>query len=383
LYISTNTGADQLILSNWFTGRDYQVEQLRFADGTVWDASALTAKAAGADIDPLGAAATTSTIQVGGSTMGSIAIAADHDWYKVALTAGVSYQFDQVKLMGENLDSYLRLRDVNGVQLAYNDDSGGNLNSLFSYTPTQTGTYYIDAGGYNETSVGKYILSVIHREVGTANADVIAGTLGADQFEGGAGDDVYTVNDLGDVVIEGLSAGLDQVNSSVSHALTANVENLTLTGTAAINGTGNALNNVLVGNAGNNVLTGGAGNDTYMFGRGAGQDLIIDTDATPGNTDVLSFGSGIASDQLWFQQVGNDLRVSIIGSNDSATIQSWYGGSQNQIEQIKVASKTLLNTDVEKLVQAMSSFAAPASGQITLPTNYQTTLAPVIAANWR
>jgi hypothetical protein len=119
-----------------------------------------------------------------------------------------------------------------------------------------------------------------------------------------------------------------------------------------------------------------------MFGRRSGQDTIADTDATAGNTDVLSFGAGIATDQLWFKHVGNGLEVSIIGSTDKTTIQNWYGGSQNQVEQIKVSNKTLLNTDVEKLVQAMASFSAPASGQTTLPTNYQTTLAPVIAANW-
>ena len=51
------------------------------------------------------------------------------------------------------------------------------------------------------------------------------------------------------------------------------IENLTLTGTAAINGTGNALDNVITGNDGNNVLTGLAGADT-LFGA-AGNDKLI------------------------------------------------------------------------------------------------------------
>jgi Ca2+-binding RTX toxin-like protein len=225
-----------------------------------------------------------------------------------------------------------------------------------------------------------------------AQSDYLTGTSGADTLRGGIGDDVYVIDNSGDIVVENSNEGTDTVLSGVSYTLTTNVESLYLFGgVSELNATGNELNNSILGNefanildgkAGNDFLTGQAGNDTYLFGRGSDQDTIVDTDATVGNTDVLSFGASIATDQLWFKHVGNDLEVSIIGSADKATIQNWYGGSQNQVEQIKVASKTLLNTDVEKLVQAMATFSAPASGQTTLPTNYQTSLAPVIAANW-
>jgi Haemolysin-type calcium binding protein related domain len=120
-----------------------------------------------------------------------------------------------------------------------------------------------------------------------------------------------------------------------------------------------------------------------VFGRGTGQDIVIDTDSTAGNTDVISVGAGVANDQLWFRHVGNDLEISIIGTTDKDVIQNWYLGSQNQIEQIKTTNgKVLTNTDVDKLVQAMAALTPPASGTSVLPTNYQTTLAPVIAANW-
>ena len=66
---------------------------------------------------------------------------------------------------------------------------------------------------------------------------------------GGAGNDIYVVDNVADVVTEAASAGTDRIDSSVTFTLGANVENLTLTGTAAINGTGNTLNNVLTGNS--------------------------------------------------------------------------------------------------------------------------------------
>ena len=81
------------------------------------------------------------------------------------------------------------------------------------------------------------------------------------------------MDNAGDVVTENAGEGTDTVQSAISYTLGANVENLTLTGTATINGTGNALNNILTGNAGNNVLDGGAGADTLVGG--AGNDTYI------------------------------------------------------------------------------------------------------------
>ena len=84
------------------------------------------------------------------------------------------------------------------------------------------------------------------------------------------------------------------------------------------------------------------------------------------------------------RHVGNNLEVSIIGTSDKLTLENWYLGNQYHVEQFKTAdNKVLLDSQVESLVQAMATFTPPASGQTTLPTNCQTALAPVIAANWQ
>jgi Ca2+-binding RTX toxin-like protein len=127
-----------------------------------------------------------------------------------------------------------------------------------------------------------------------------------------------------------------------------------------------------------------AGNDTYVFNRGDGQDTVYDYDTTAGNTDVAQFGAGIAADQLWFRHVGSNLEIDVIGTSDSVTISNWYSGTGYQVEQIKAGDGlTLLSSQVDALVQAMAQFAPPAAGQMTLPTNYQTALNPVLAANWK
>jgi Ca2+-binding RTX toxin-like protein len=101
-------------------------------------------------------------------------------------------------------------------------------------------------------------------------------------MNGGIGDDVYIVDDAGDTTIEVAGGGTDAVQSSVAWALAAEIENLALTGTASIDGTGNTLPNAIVGNAGDNLLDGGDGNDVLdggggldtMYG-GAGDDMLV------------------------------------------------------------------------------------------------------------
>jgi trimeric autotransporter adhesin len=102
---------------------------------------------------------------------------------------------------------------------------------------------------------------------GNAGSNLLDGLGGADRMSGGKGNDTYIV-DAGDVVAEALGSGTDTVSAAISWQLGAYVENLILTGTANVNGTGNVHNNVITGNSGNNVLNGGGGADTLIGGQG-------------------------------------------------------------------------------------------------------------------
>lgn len=153
--------------------------------------------------------------------------------------------------------------------------------------------------------------------VGGAGNDLLDGGTGSDAMTGGAGNDTYVVDATGDSVNESSSGGVDTVQTALSnYTLGSNVENLTLTGTGNISGTGNALANLLTGNAGNNTLSGGSGNDTLISGAG--------NDTLDGGSGADSMAGGTGDDTYVVDNAGDS--VGEAENEGTDTVQTSFNG---------------------------------------------------------
>ena len=196
--------------------------------------------------------------------------------------------------------SYTLDAHLENLILTETADLDGTGNSLDNIIVGNSGNNTLNGGIGNDTLYS-----------GAGN-DTLIGGMGNDILIGGMGNDAYVVDSISDVILENPNQGTDTVKSSISYTLSANLENLVLTGSADLNGTGNTLNNIIIGNSGNNILDGGAGNDT--INGGAGNDTI---NGGAGN-DILI---GDAGDNILYGGTGND--IYIVDNDSSVTITEY------------------------------------------------------------
>ena len=217
--------------------------------------------------------------------------------------------------------------------------------------------------------------------VGNAYRNRLDGGGGTDTLIGGSGDDVYVVDAAGDVIVEAQDGGLDSVESSVTHALVAEVENLTLTGSADIGGTGNEGVNVIVGNDGDNVLdggvgydllVGGAGNDTYYVEAVNNGDVVVEAADEGIDTVISSVGYMLGAEVenltltgTAFEAVGNDLANVLVGNaagnllEGGAGSDTMRGGAGNDVYVVDRSSDVVIENANEgsDTVQSTVSYA--------------------------
>ena len=187
----------------------------------------------------------------------------------------------------------------------------------------------LEGGGGNDTLSG---LGGSDTLIGYAGNDSMDGGAGTDSMIGGVGNDIYVVNANGDVVVESADEGTDLVKASLGWTLATDFENLTLTGTLAINGTGNGVSNRIIGNSAANTLTGLAGNDT-LKGNGGADSLFGGNgkDSLDGGAgiDLMDGGAGndtyVVDDQLDVVMELEGGGVDLIQSGIELTLESFAG----------------------------------------------------------
>ncbi len=151
----------------------------------------------------------------------------------------------------------------------------------------------IAGGGGNDTVLGLAGNDTLN---GFGGDDVLDGGAGIDEMRSGTGNDTYVVDNAKDVVFDSGGDLNDTIRASITVTLASfpDIENIELTGTGAINATGDDENNVLKGNAGANKLDGVLGDDTMDGGKGndtytvdSTGDQVSETDALTGGTDTV------------------------------------------------------------------------------------------------
>jgi Ca2+-binding RTX toxin-like protein len=332
------------------------VESVRFSDGTQWDLNVLRSKVSG---------------QVGGSLADTLTGTSGAD-----VLDGRGGADTMTGLSGND---------------SYHVDSTGDVvveaASAGTDTVLSSITYQLGANVENLRLVGDSVIdgygnALTNVMTGNAAANRLDGGAGADVMSGGGGNDTYIVDSTSDSITELAGEGTDTLVTALSWTLgaTSNIENLTLTGSAKVKGTGNALDNVLIGNSVANTLTGGAGNDTldggggadiliggtgadtYVFGRSSGIDTVQDNDSTAGVVDRVLFGAGIVQADTVYQRNSNNLEVLIRNTTDKLILSNWYLGTQYQVERFAYADGTTLsNSQVASMVSAMATFDQPAA----------------------
>ncbi|WP_013321018.1 putative Ig domain-containing protein [Gloeothece verrucosa] len=210
-----------------------------------------------------------------------------------------------------------------------------------------------------------------------AGNDTLNGGIGDDSLLGSAGNDIYIVDNINDVITENLNQGTDIVNSSVSFTLADNVENLTLTGTSNINGTGNSLNNTLTGNNGANILSGQSGNDSLNGGSGddtlqgqQGNDTLtggVGNDVLEGGESDDRLAGGAGSDLL---TGGNGINTFVINPLTDSLLANFDRISDLKIGVDKIDGPTAVSAALLVELGEVTDLSAEAIASVLNPTNF-------------
>ncbi len=261
-----------------------------------------------------------------------ISVNGSDDW----LTVERYFESDAYKVESIRFADGLTIQAQNLYQTTSNATGGNGHDLLLGNHLDNT----LNGGNGNDALYGNAGNDVLN---GGAGNDVLHGGAGRDTLRGGAGNDAYVVDHAQDQVVELAGQGTDTVYSSIHYVLGNHLENLTLAGEGNLNGTGNALHNVLTGNVGNNVLNGGAGNDT--LNGGAGNDRLIGgvgDDRLNGGTGADRLEGGAGNDQYWVDN-SQDVVAELVNQGTDTVYSSLSYTLGGQVENLNLLGSNHLN----------------------------------------
>jgi hypothetical protein len=192
----------------------------------------------------------------------------------------------------------------------------------------------------------------------------------------GNGDTIFANSGGATVTIHGSNDTL--IGSDGGDILAASGSNNTVHGGAG--------NDTFLIQGGTGIFFGGGGSDVFNFEVGGGQAHIANGGANSARpSGELDFAAGVDVDHLWFQQEGNDLSISVLGSHDHVTLDGWFGASRSQLQEIKLSDGLEIDSNISQLVQAMASYSTANVGfdpanATQVPTDGS--LQAAIAASW-
>jgi Ca2+-binding RTX toxin-like protein len=399
LVLSILTTGETLTVSQHFLDADHAIDRIQFADGSRWSASDILANlfyppvvpTNGADVingnpgddillglggnDTLLGNGGNDTLD-GGSGNDRMEGGVGNDTYVVDAAADVVVEANNA---GDDLVqasiNYNLGNNVERLTLTGSANINGTGNALDNTLNGNAGNNILDGGSGNDLIQGGEGDDTLQGGAGNDNLkgdagnDLLDGGAGNDSMAGGSGNDIYIVAQAADVASEQPGDGIDTVRSSVNYSLGANLENLELSGSSNLNGTGNALANSLTGNTGSNRLDGGAGDDvlagrrgsdTYLYGSNYGNDVIDNSGGAAADVDTVQL-VGLNSGNVRFVHIGNDLQMVVLATSQTLTVKNFYLGADYEIDRVRFDNNVVWNTATLKAAATSPVNVAPTS----------------------
>ena len=382
LLVQLTDSDDQILMKDWFKNGYYQLDQFKFADGTVMKR---------------------------GEFMSKLPVLSNPERSSANNNLG-GYGGRDIMYGGDGNDS---LSGSNGHDDLYGDagndtlNGGNNNDKLYG----GAGDDVLNGGSHND-----YL-------DGGAGNDQLNDGYGSDQIVFGYGSghdslthyDPYSANTYTDTLVFGEGVSLDKLRLVKQGAhllvqLTDSDDQLLMKdwfkngyyqldqfkfadGTVMKRGeflssvltlnsvSGTSGNDALLSTNKNEVFSGGEGNDTYLFSENFGTDFINNNDPVPESLDKIVFIDAVY-DNLWFSRSGDDLQITVAGTEDKLTVNDWYAQESQKIDKIEAGNFYLLNNQIDNLVNAMAVFDVPEGSGKVIAQNTREELIPVLANNW-